>query len=97
MRFQEVSEGVDIIREGDIGDALYIILDGTCVVSIKETVVSELSAGCSFGEKALDNDALRSATISSASKCKLLVIYAVDYRNIALCAQMISTEKRAQV
>jgi len=97
MKLLEGIAGYNVINEGDIGDAFYIILEGTCLISIRGTVVSELSAGCSFGEKALENNALRSATVTCSSECKFIVVFASDYKNIALCAQMISNEKRAQV
>lgn len=97
MKLLECPAGCRVITEGDIGDAFYVILTGTCFISIQGAVVSELSAGCSFGEKALENNALRSATVTCSTECQFIVVFAADYKNIALCAQMISNDKRAQV
>ena len=87
MKLLVCPSGFTVITEGEPGDAFYIILEGTCGVHIKQSFVSELSAGCSFGEKALENNALRSATVICSTDCKLMCVFAADYKNIALCAQ----------
>jgi CRP-like cAMP-binding protein len=87
MKLLECPAHSTIICEGDPGDAFYVILEGICQVHIKGAFISDLTSGCSFGEKALENNAPRSATVTSCVSCKLMVVTKVDYNNIALCAQ----------
>ena len=83
-----------IFRQGDIGDKMYIILDGQCDISIRhevdigngdiqaiKKVVATLVEGQHFGEKALDLDAPRSATVTSKETCNLIAISKLNYIN----------------
>jgi len=69
-----------IFREGDKGDALYIILDGEVRISkdihgVGEEALAFLKAGSYFGEMALlDEKALRSAHAIAGGTCHLGVI-----------------------
>jgi CRP/FNR family transcriptional regulator, cyclic AMP receptor protein len=65
-----------IVREGSVGNHMYVILDGEAVVSKKgrdgEIELARLYSADSFGEMALaDNDA-RSATVSAIYPCTLV-------------------------
>jgi anion transporter len=67
-----------IFRQGDAGDALYILVSGTVGVyttdktGTVETLVRVLSAGEPFGEMALLSSIPRSATIKVESDCEIL-------------------------
>lgn len=84
-----------MVVEGDVGDAFYVIVEGRCAVSIGGSVIAELLSGHSFGEKALENNARRSATVTSVVPTKLMVLLANEYRQIIVCAQAHSNESRA--
>ena len=67
---------VAIVKEGSVGNHMYIILDGEAIVSKKgregQIELARLYSADSFGEMALaDNDA-RSATVSTQSHCTLV-------------------------
>jgi CRP-like cAMP-binding protein len=68
--------GETIVREGSVGNHMYIILDGEAVVSKKgrggEVELARLSATDSFGEMALADNEARSATVSAVSACSLV-------------------------
>jgi CRP-like cAMP-binding protein len=63
LKIQFFKEREQIIKEGDIGDAFYIILSGnveirkkrteTHAVNLDDIYIGELSSGMSFGELAL--------------------------------------------
>lgn len=63
-----------ICKQGDVGDCLYIILEGTCKVQMydKETnttiELNRLNAGDYFGEQALINGTNRNADVVSVGK-----------------------------
>lgn len=73
-------KGGQIIREGDIGDALYIILSGRLKVVLygeegKEIVLSIMKEGDIFGEMALFDGEPRSANVEVMEDAECLVIH----------------------
>ena len=79
VKEESFNEGDNIIKEGDIGDTLYILISGKVDV-IKTTIYDDeficasldASMHCLFGALAvLDNDK-RSATIKAKTACKTL-------------------------
>jgi CRP-like cAMP-binding protein len=66
--------GVDLIKEGEPGDALFVILDGEAVVYQGGTEVSRNSTGAYFGEMAILDGEPRSATVVAATDVKVAVI-----------------------
>eukprot|EP00494_Astrolonche_serrata_P030655 UN30923 len=69
----ELSEGDTLIKEGDTGDALYIIEQGHLNIftteNDKEILVAEAVSGQSVGEKALLYNIVRTATLRATKKC----------------------------
>ena len=67
-----------VVSEGDVTDALYVILSGRVKVFVtdeqgKEVVISTISAGDYFGELVLDGGP-RSASIMALEPCRFFVI-----------------------
>lgn len=71
--------GVDIVRQGDPGDRFYIVAEGKAEVLIDGFVVSVLTRGQGFGERALLRDSPRAATVRSLSSMRLLVLARSDF------------------
>ncbi len=76
--------GEVIIREGDVGDNMYLIVKGKVEVTGKGedgcTVdIARLSDGDYFGEMALFDDAERSATVTTQVETHLLVLYKREF------------------
>jgi CRP-like cAMP-binding protein len=72
-------EGQDIIRQGDVGDTFYLLLDGQVDILARderggESLVNQLSKGSYFGEMALMGDKRRNATVrvSKGHSAKLI-------------------------
>ena len=79
------SAGRQIVREGDPGDALYTILAGTVRVAMTsedgvEATLAVLRAGDSFGELALLDGELRSATVVATTATRALVVTREAFR-----------------
>jgi eukaryotic-like serine/threonine-protein kinase len=70
--------GSVIIREGDVGDAAYMIVSGRCKVSRRvgseQEILGTMAAGDVFGEMALLLDEPRAATIEAEDNVTVLVI-----------------------
>ena len=66
--------GTQIIKEGDSGEELYIVLAGKVVVSRGTQEIVELHPGVHFGEMALVDQSPRSATVTARDATRLLVV-----------------------
>ena len=72
-----------VIKEGERGDELFIVLSGTVRVSRGEQVLTRLGAGEHFGEMALIRSVPRSATVhAEAGGAELIAIRRADFFEI---------------
>ena len=87
------SEGEIVFREHDTGDALYIIMEGSVKI-LKGTenpiLLTILQKGDFFGEIALLDQELRSATVQVNEDSKLLVIQTDQFRSLLLSKPQIA-------
>ena len=67
-------KGRVIVRQGEDGDALFVLLSGTANVVRDGTSVGSLGAGDYFGELALLDPAPRAATVTATSDVELAVL-----------------------
>jgi MFS family permease len=63
-------KGTEIIRQGDPGDAFYVLIDGSVEVIRDGIHVDDMGAGASFGEVALISGEPRNATVRAAVDCR---------------------------
>jgi len=70
----EVEAGRKLVRAGDTGRELFIIVDGEAVVRPPRGRVIKLGRGDFFGEMSLIDGAPRSATVEAATEMRLLVV-----------------------
>jgi CRP/FNR family cyclic AMP-dependent transcriptional regulator len=75
---KEYGDGRVIVRQGEIGDCMYEILDGRVEVihesEGKEVRLAELGRGDFFGEMALFDHEVRSATVRALGPVRALTI-----------------------
>jgi CRP/FNR family cyclic AMP-dependent transcriptional regulator len=79
---QTFPAGRIIMKEGDAGISMYIVIRGRVSVSIKATVVERVGPGGTFGEMALVDHASRAATAVADTECQLLTIGRSDFLNL---------------
>jgi CRP-like cAMP-binding protein len=71
LELESYRHGKSIIKEGEMGDSMFIIEEGECVVNIEgKGDVARLGRGKYFGEASLLSDVPRNATISAAGEVK---------------------------
>jgi PPM family protein phosphatase len=69
---QSYEPGERIIREGDPGDGLYVLLEGCVEVTRGGSELAVLGSGTHFGEMALLNERPRSATVTARDRTRLM-------------------------
>ena len=70
----ELPAGTDLVREGEPGDALFVILDGEAVVRREGTEINRVGPGAYFGELAVLDGEPRSATVTAETDVKVAVV-----------------------
>ena len=80
--------GEQIFATGDIGTAMYYILSGEVRITVEERELDYLRPGQVFGEMALADNRLRSATATAVTPCKLI---AIDKEQFATLSQQVPT------
>lgn len=85
--FRRFKRGEVLFREGDLGEALYVIRKGSVKVSRldrsgRDITQTYIAAGNFVGEMALlsDGNALRSATVTAVVPCETVVLRKEDFR-----------------
>lgn len=76
-----------IINEGDATDSLYIILDGKVNVYLsdengKEVILNSHGTGDYFGELALIDDEVRSASVMTTEKSSFMIVSKADFKKL---------------
>jgi serine/threonine protein phosphatase PrpC len=78
-RIKSYKKGVEIVTEGKEGEELFIILAGNALVKKGDNVIAELKQGDHFGEMAIVNCFLRSATVVADDEIKAFVIHRKEF------------------
>ena len=82
VEVRQYKDGDIVIREGDKGDELFIVLDGKVRVQRGEQVLTHLGQGEHVGEMALIRSVPRSATVVAAGDAELIAIRRADFFEI---------------
>jgi CRP/FNR family transcriptional regulator, cyclic AMP receptor protein len=75
----DVPAGRVLIRQGELGDDLMVIVSGTVTVERDGAKINTLKHGEFFGEIALIDRGPRTATVTADTPCRLLVISHRDF------------------
>jgi CRP-like cAMP-binding protein len=79
---QDISPGVRLIGEGCHGYTFFVLQDGSVTVTIDDVEVRTLVSGDFFGELALLGDGTRTATVTTASPSRVLVLFGTEFRRL---------------
>jgi CRP-like cAMP-binding protein len=78
----EFPAGAVIIKEGDEGNHMYVVLEGELVISLKNKILASSFPGEIVGEMALINSDIRSATVTAKTDCRLALIDQASFRSL---------------
>jgi HEAT repeat protein len=78
----EVPAGTVVFEQSDPGDAFYVVLRGEVTVRRGDQVLATLEARDCFGETALLEGGLRTATVRTETDCELSVISSEDFHDL---------------
>jgi CRP-like cAMP-binding protein len=81
-----VDSGTELCREGSIGTEFYVVVEGTATVVQRGEVIRRIHAGGSFGETALLDARVRTATVRSATPMRLLVLNPREFGDLLVQA-----------
>ena len=79
--------GEPVIRQGDPGESLFVVLEGSVEVSAREAdglpvVITTIGPGGFFGEMSLMTGTVRSATVTARAESSLLEIDKATFRHV---------------
>ncbi|HVU72388.1 MAG TPA: cyclic nucleotide-binding domain-containing protein [Mycobacteriales bacterium] len=70
--------GTTITRQGDPGDAIYLLLDGVVSVDVDGAAVAELGPGAILGERAVLEGGRRTSTVTAKTRVRIATVAARD-------------------
>ena len=77
-----LSAGETLFKEGEAGDAMYVLMSGSADIFVKGHVVEQADAGAILGELALIDKSPRSANVVATSECNLIAIDAKRFAEL---------------
>jgi hypothetical protein len=71
---RNLEQGSALMKQGDPGDELYLLLDGVVDVEVNDDVVAEIGPGALLGERAVLEGGTRTATVWATTPLRVAVI-----------------------
>ena len=88
---KKADEGVKLVGEGAPGYTFFILSGGTAAVTSGEDMLATLEPGDFFGELAILGDGRRTATVTSTTPVRLLVMFGTEFRQLEAAHPQIAT------
>lgn len=86
MEVQTIRQWTEVVKQGEVGDAMYLVLEGELrvrlMISGKETILAALGIGEFFGEMALFDHGPRSADVVANKDSVLLKISSTSFEKL---------------
>lgn len=79
---ENAGAGTRLIGEGCHGYTFFVLTEGTAVVTADGEALSSLGPGDYFGEVAILGGGRRTATVTSTSEVRLLVMFGTEFRQL---------------
>jgi hypothetical protein len=83
-RLEKLRKGGVLVKQGERGDELYLLLDGMVEFEVDGTPVAEAGPGAIIGERAVLEGGVRTATVRALTSCRVAVATAKQLDPAAL-------------
>jgi len=77
-----VLDGHELVRQGDVGREMFVLVDGTATVKRNGRKVATATPGSAIGELSLLDRGPRTATVTADGECRLLVLGAREFAGV---------------
>ena len=77
-RISHLEPGAELVRQGDFGQDIYLVLDGVIRVTRDGERLAEYGPGALLGERAALEGGTRTATLAAVTKCRVAAVPAVQ-------------------
>jgi hypothetical protein len=81
---RKLEAGDTLVKQGEPGDELYVLLDGVLVVEVDGEEIAEVGPGAILGERAVLEGGTRTATMRARTRCRVGVFPAEHLDRAAL-------------
>jgi len=81
-RMREVATGERLIRKGEIGDRLFVLVSGNLKVSTDDRELGRIAPGETVGEMSLIDDGPRSADVDATAACRVMEVLRADLHEL---------------
>ena len=68
---RRLAAGEDLVRQGDAGTGMFILLDGVLALEVDGTELAQIGPGAVIGERAMLEGGQRTATLRAVTACKV--------------------------
>jgi hypothetical protein len=69
-----LKKGDALVRQGEPGNELFLLLDGVLLVDVDGTPLAELGPGAVLGERALIEGGVRTSTLTATTPCRVAAV-----------------------
>ena len=77
-RITQLQAGDELVRQGDVGQDIYLVLDGVIRVERDEIRLAEYGPGAMLGERAALEGGTRTSTLAAVTRCRVASVPAVQ-------------------
>jgi hypothetical protein len=77
-RITQLQPGDELVRQGDLGQDIYLVLDGVIRVERDGTRLAEYGPGAMLGERAVLEGGTRTSTLAAVTRCRVASVPAVQ-------------------
>ncbi len=81
-RMREVAAGERLIRKGEVGDRLFVLVSGALKVSADGRELGRIAPGETVGEMSLIDDYPRSADVDATAPCRVMEVLGSDLQEL---------------
>jgi hypothetical protein len=94
-RISQLEPGAELVRQGDFGQDVYLVLDGVIRVERDGNLLAEYGPGAMLGERALLEGGTRTSTLVAVTTCRVASVPAVQL-DLADLAELATGHRRQQ-